>query len=146
MNWFYDLKIGKKLILGFAIVIVMACFLGIFSIAQLVKVNNASTDIATNWLPSITAGGQMQTSLARFRISESTHIMSAEESEMTATEKSLATRLEIFRKQQAVYAALVSETEEKRIYPELEKTIEDYLSTNKKMLALSREGKKMRLG
>ena len=142
MNWFYDLKIGKKLILAFAIVIVMTCFLGIFSISQLVKVNNASTDIATNWLPSISAGGQMQVSLARFRISESTHIMSAEEEEMAATEKSMATRLEIFKKQQATYAALISESNEKIIYAELLKTLDDYLSTNKKMLALSREGKK----
>ncbi|CAN7253616.1 MULTISPECIES: methyl-accepting chemotaxis protein [Duganella] len=142
MQWFYDLKIGRKLILAFALVIALTCFLGLFSLGQLAKVNQASTDIATNWLPAVRYLGQMQASMSRYRISEATHILLAEDSEMTATDKSMATRLETLRKQQAAYAALVSEPEEKRIYGELQKSLDDYLATSGKLTALSREGKK----
>jgi methyl-accepting chemotaxis protein len=142
MQWFYDLKIGKKLILAFAVVTALTCVLGLFSISQLVKVNQASTDIATNWMPAVRYLGQMQASLSRYRISEATHILLTEETDMAATDKSMATRLETFRKQQAGYVPLISEAEEKRIYPELQKTLDDYIATSAKLTALSREGKK----
>ena len=133
MQWFYDLKIGKKLILTFAVVIALTCVLGLFSISQLVKVNQASTDIATNWLPAVRYLGQMQTSMSRYRISESTHILLSEDADMAATEKSMATRLETLGKQQALYAPLVSEAEERRIYAEFQKTVEAYLAESKKL-------------
>jgi methyl-accepting chemotaxis protein len=142
MQWFYDLKIGKKLILAFAVVIALTCVLGLFSISQLVKVNQASTDIATNWLPAVRYLGQMQTSMSRYRISESTHILLSEDADMAATEKSMATRLETLGKQQALYAPLVSEAEERRIYAEFQKTVEAYLAESKKLTALSRAGQK----
>ncbi|MCU6500628.1 methyl-accepting chemotaxis protein [Rugamonas sp. A1-17] len=142
MQWFYDLRIGKKLIVSFGVVIALTCALGLFTLSQLARVNQASTDIATNWMPAVRYLGQMQTSLSRFRISEATHILLAEDAEMTATDKSMVTRLEILRKQQASYAALVSEPEEKRIYGELQKSLDDYLATSGKLTALSREGKK----
>jgi len=57
--------------------------------------------------------GQMQTSMSRYRISESTHILLSEEADMAATEKSMATRLETLGKQQASYAPLVSEPDDR---------------------------------
>ena len=142
MKWFYDLNIARKLTMAFAVVIAMTCFLGVFSIGQLVKVNQASTDIATNWMPAVRYLGQMQASLSRYRISEATHILLAEEAEMAATDKSLATRVETLRKQQANYAALVSEPEERRIYAELQTALDAYMAQSGKLAALSREGKK----
>ena len=44
MQWFYDLKIGKKLILSFAILTIFTCALGLFSIAQIA--DNAVVSIA----------------------------------------------------------------------------------------------------
>jgi methyl-accepting chemotaxis protein len=142
MQWFYDLKIGKKLLLAFAVVIALTCVLGLFSISQLVKVNQASSDIATNWMPAVRYLGQMQTSMSRYRISEATHILLAEDADMAATEKSMATRLETLGKQQASYAPLVSEADERRIYAEFQKTMEAYLAESKKLTALSRAGQK----
>jgi methyl-accepting chemotaxis protein len=69
MRWFHHLKIANKLLLAFALVIAMTCVMGVFSIVQLVKVGNSSTDIAKNWMPGTRHLGEVQTSLARFRIS-----------------------------------------------------------------------------
>ena len=142
MQWFYNLKIGKKLILAFSVLLALSCGLGAFSISQLVKVSQASSDIADNWLPAVRHIGQMQASMARYRISEGNHILSAEESEMLGVDKSMTTRLDLLAKQQAAYALLVSEPEEKRIYAELQVALKDYLAQSRQLADLSHAGKK----
>jgi methyl-accepting chemotaxis protein len=142
MSWFYNLKIAKKLILSFFSVIVLTALLGIFAIVELIKVNHASTEITTNWLPSIKLGYQLQASMARFRISELQHILSTDDKDFDDAEKAMVTRLEIIRKDQAKYEALISEPEEKVLYPQFQQTMAKYLDENKKVMALSRANKK----
>ncbi|MBB3213552.1 methyl-accepting chemotaxis protein [Herbaspirillum sp. Sphag1AN] len=142
MRWFLNLKIAKKLILSFLTVIVLTASLGIFSIVELVKVNKASTEITTNWLPSIKLGYQLQTSMGRFRISELQHILSTDSKDFDDAEKAMNTRLQILRADQAKYEALISEPEEKKIYPQFQQTFAKYLEVNKQIQALSRDGKK----
>jgi len=141
MQWFSDLKIGRKLIVAFAAVIVLATLLGLFAIRQLNVVNQASTDIADNWLPSIRTLGQIEVSLARYRISETTHIVMHDAAEFDNVEKSMTTRLQTLRKQQTAYEALISEPEERRVYAEFRKTLDDYLAASRKLISLSREEK-----
>jgi len=142
MSWFYNLKIGKKLLCAFSLVIAFTCVMGLFSIVELVKVSKSSTDIATNWLPAVRYVGQVQTSLARYRISEASHILVDEGDEMTTIEKSMASRLETMRKQQEALAALVTDAEESRIYAELKQEVDAYLAQSTKLVALSRAGNK----
>lgn len=49
MNWFCNLKISTKLILSFLVVLSLTTFLGVFSIIQLARVNQTSTDMVVNW-------------------------------------------------------------------------------------------------
>jgi methyl-accepting chemotaxis protein len=142
MRWFYDLKIAKKLILSFLAVIILTAGLGIFSIVKLIRVNQASTEITTNWLPSIKLGYQLQASMARFRISELQHIMSTDPKDYDDAEKAMKTRLEIIRKDQEKYEALISEADEKALYAQFQQTMAKYLEENKKVMALSRDNKK----
>ncbi|MBY0557137.1 MAG: MCP four helix bundle domain-containing protein, partial [Burkholderiaceae bacterium] len=139
MQWYANLKIGRKLIVAFAAVMLLATLLGLFAIRELGVVNNASTDIANNWLPSIRTVGQIEASLARYRISEATHIVLTDHAEMATVEKSMATRIDTLRKQMTAYEALISEPEEKRVYAEFQKTLDDYLGVSRKMIALSLE-------
>jgi methyl-accepting chemotaxis protein len=55
MNWFRNLSIGGKLIAAFSILIVLNVFLGLFSLSSLIKLNHASSFIATDSLPSVEA-------------------------------------------------------------------------------------------
>ena len=142
MKWFYDLKIAKKLILAFALVSILTCILGGFSIVQLVKVSQASTDIASNWLPAVRYLGKIQVSLSRYRISEATHISFTENAEMASTDKALATRREILKTQQTAFARLLSEPEQKRIYGEFQKLLDDYMVTSSRLAVLSHGGDK----
>jgi methyl-accepting chemotaxis protein len=116
--------------------------MGIFSIIQLVKVGNSSAEIAKNWMPATRHIGEVQTSLARFRISEATHVLQEGEAEMNAADKALSTRREIMRKQQDALAALVTDPEEKRIYAAFLQDLDAYMVESGKLAALSHAGKK----
>ncbi|QOL49473.1 methyl-accepting chemotaxis protein [Massilia litorea] len=142
MRWFQHLKIASKLLVAFTLVIGMTCLLGVFSIVQLVKVGNSSSDIAKNWMPAIRHIGEVQTSLARFRISEATHILQDDEADMKTVDKSLATRRDTMGRQQEALAALVSDPEEKRIYAELQENLAAYMAESARLTALSHAGSK----
>src|SRR6478609_96952 len=48
MNAFYNLRIASKLLISFVVVLALTVFVGVFSVVQLAKVNQMSTDITTN--------------------------------------------------------------------------------------------------
>lgn len=142
MRWFLNLKIAKKLILSFLSVIILTASLGIFSIVELVKVNTVSTEITTNWLPSMKLGYQLQTSMGRLRISELQHILSTDEKDFNEAEKAMTTRLQILRTDQAKYEKLIARSEEKEIYSQFQQTFTKYLEVNQQIQVLSHNNKK----
>ncbi|MBP0598162.1 MCP four helix bundle domain-containing protein [Herbaspirillum sp. LeCh32-8] len=141
MNWFYNLKIARKLILSFAAVIILTVILGVFAIRQLKEVNQASTDIAQNWLPTIKAAQAIQASLPRMRISELQMVTANQEADRADAEKAIKSRLEILAKQRANYEALISEPEEKTIYAQFSKNFAAYVDIDKQLKALALENK-----
>jgi len=60
MNWFMNLKIGKKLGLGFGLIELLMIAMGGFAIGELGKVNGSTMEIANNWLPSIRALAELK--------------------------------------------------------------------------------------
>ncbi|TWC69516.1 methyl-accepting chemotaxis protein [Herbaspirillum sp. SJZ099] len=141
MNWFYNLKIARKLILSFTAVILLTVILGGFAIRQLSAVNQASTEIAHNWLPAIKAAQAIQASMPRMRISELQIVTANQPSDREDAEKAINTRLGIIAKQRAAYEATISEAEEKALYGQFSKTFATYLDVSKQVKALAIEGK-----
>ncbi|OWY28418.1 methyl-accepting chemotaxis protein [Herbaspirillum robiniae] len=141
MKWFYNLKIARKLILSFAAVIVLTVILGVFAIKQLKEVNQASTDIATNWLPTIKAAQTIQASLPRMRISELQMVTANQDADRADADKAIKSRLEILAKQRASYESQISEPEEKAIYEQFSKTFAAYVEVDKQLKALAMDGK-----
>lgn len=70
MQAFYDLRIATKLMIGFIAVLLLTCFLGIFSITQLTAVNHAADEIGNDWMPSSINGMGMKESVSRMRSQE----------------------------------------------------------------------------
>jgi len=71
MGWFKNLKIARKLQLAFLAVLVLMAILGIFSISQLAKVKNASSEISTDWMPAQKKLGDLKLYFVRLRGTES---------------------------------------------------------------------------
>jgi methyl-accepting chemotaxis protein len=75
MNILTRLKIGPRLGLGFASVLALTVVVGAFSVNRLGKVNEATVDLATNWLPATRALGEYQGALAGLRRNEGLFVM-----------------------------------------------------------------------
>ena len=141
MKWFYDLRVATKLVISFLAVLALATFLGVFSIVQLALVNQTSTDMELNWMPSVRATSDMNTNTSDYRIAELQHILSTDDAQMKDWEKTMAEVLANFEKNDAEYVKLISDPEEQKIYDDFKKNWAEYLVEHEKVLNLSRGNK-----
>ncbi|TFI27492.1 MCP four helix bundle domain-containing protein, partial [Herbaspirillum sp. 3C11] len=141
MKWFYDLQISKKLLISFILVLALTSALGAFAIVQLGKVNQASTDIATNWLPSVRTSLELKVLLVRIRSVQLQHVLSSTEADFVANEKLLDDMVPAMKKKLADYEKLIDTDIEKAVYPQLVKNFDAFLALQKKILDLSRQNK-----
>jgi methyl-accepting chemotaxis protein len=142
MNWFYNLRIAKKLVLTFSVVIAMALAMGVFAIVQLQQVNQASSDISTNWLPSIRVLSQIQLSLTRLRNIEAQHILMPDARGAADIAKMSDGLIETLAAQEKRYVSLISEPTEKILYKEVDAVLTRFLADHRKILDLSAAGDK----
>ncbi|MFC0350199.1 methyl-accepting chemotaxis protein [Undibacterium danionis] len=141
MQAFYDLKIAAKLIFGFIAVLLLTCFLGIFSIFELTNLNRATNEIGTDLMPSSIAGMGMKESVSRMR-SQEAQLASAENPEEA---KKYAERTneaaDTFRKNHAAFLKNADTAEDKKALDELLLAFNEYAQISNKMGNLAKEGK-----
>jgi methyl-accepting chemotaxis protein len=141
MQWFNNLKIAKKLMLGFSVVLVLLAFMGIFSITKLEGVNDSANEIKVNWLPSVVELGSISNFFSAYRRAEYQHIISTSDSNMTRVERMLKARLDSLQKHLEGYNVLISSEKERGIINRFLEKYNEYQSISKEMLALSRQNK-----
>ncbi|MFC5607006.1 methyl-accepting chemotaxis protein [Variovorax soli] len=135
MKAFYNLKIATKLMVAFAAVIVLTIFVGVFSIVQLSKVNDLSTDMATNWMPSTRSLLEMKSSMARFRQQEVQYTTAINPDDLAYYEKGMAEGWARWTRNRAEYEPLISSPEEKALYLDYAKSMDQYEQEHKKIAA-----------
>lgn len=68
MKWFYNLKIGKKLMIGFAGMAIIASAIGIYGISNMNKINNNSTALYKNVAVPMSDMAQIESLFQRERV------------------------------------------------------------------------------
>ncbi len=142
MKAFSNLRIAAKLLLSFIAVLVLTVLVGGISIMQLSKVNEMSTDITENWMAATRNLLELKGGLARYRSLEMQHLLSDTLTEMSEYEKMMDTTWKDVQSRLATYEKLISEPEERQIFPVYVKTIAQYAEEHQKVVALSRRQKK----
>jgi methyl-accepting chemotaxis protein len=141
MNALSNLRIGARLGAAFSAVLALVLAFGLFTMSQLAGINQVSTEIETNWLPSVTLTSSINTQTSDFRILELQHVLSQDAASMDRLEKqmsALGTEIETNRN---AYAKLISSPEEKATYEQFSTEWGRYLAEHQKLLALSRENR-----
>ncbi|RAM63800.1 chemotaxis protein [Herbaspirillum rubrisubalbicans] len=141
MKWFMDRKIATKLLLSFITVLGLMSALGLFSLYQMDKVNDAATEIAHKWEPSIRISLMLERTLVRVRSTEFQHILGNEQT-MATLEKALAERYAEFTTLQQDYRKLDLTKEESAAFDQLSNTLAAYLVEHRKIIGLSHENHK----
>ncbi|MGZ8913857.1 MAG: MCP four helix bundle domain-containing protein, partial [Methylobacter sp.] len=134
-----NLTVAMKLGLGFGAVLVLMGIMGMFALNKMNLVNQQSTDIASNWMPSIRFVEEINTSTSDFRIAELQHVVSEKPEEMEAAEKAMTNILASLKEDRAAYEKLISSEQERAIYNEFARQYDAYLAIHDKMIPLSRQ-------
>ena len=137
MNAFYNLKLANKLLLSFILVLGLTVGLGVFSVIQLSKVNQKSTDLAENWMPSARMLLELKTDLARYRTNELQHIMSETPEDRGNYENAMSSLWEQLQKNLVAYQKLPAEREEMELGQQLKAAMAAYKPLHEKVIAAS---------
>ncbi|MDO8828355.1 methyl-accepting chemotaxis protein [Methylophaga sp.] len=139
MSMLNNMKVGMKLGLGFFTLILLMGLLGFVSLFEMDKVNDQSTIISTNWLPSIDAIHTMNTATSDYRIEELRHILSTSPSQMVEREKNMEQLRAVIKANQDLYEPLMVSDEEKRLFTNFQNTFNAYIGISEKVFVLSRD-------
>ncbi len=137
MQFFSNLKIGTKLMGGFALVLALAVVQSLVGSAKLSEVNNLSADMAGNWLPSVAYTNEINTDTSNLRVLQLEHVLAASEAEMARYEQGMAKLLDGIEKKRAAYVPLISSPEERALYERFSAQWKAYLDHQPELLRLS---------
>jgi len=138
MKWFYDLKIATKLIVSFGVVLLLTLAMGVSGIYSMSKVNQASTDIAENWMPSVRAVMELRTDVGEVRRWELAHMLNEEEKAKADYEKRMDTSLALMKTHREAYDKLISSPEERALAADFDKAWSGFMAEHAKMMTFSR--------
>ena len=139
MNFLSRVKIGPRLGLGFATVLALTIVVGLFSVNRLGRVNDATTDLAKNWLPSMRALSDYRAALATIKRAESLYILDDKAEAYNAELKRVQDGKAAADKAWKAYAAMITPGEEEQIAKEVQAGQERYYAGMDKVLALSHD-------
>ncbi|WCM91169.1 methyl-accepting chemotaxis protein [Acidovorax sp. NCPPB 2350] len=129
------LRIGLKLALAFAITTALTLAMGFAAWSQMRAIQAGSEDLATNWLPSVQAIGNIRVAANRVRRSESELFLPEAGEAVPKRRAELAHRMELLLQSEAAYAPLITPGEEQRLFDQYRSARESYARVQARMLA-----------
>lgn len=136
-----NLKISIKLTSLSAILLAALVFLGVFSLTFMSKINNGSTVITQNWLPSVITADQLNTLTSDFRISEYAHIVSEDAGTMQQYEAEMDNITAQIDEAFNAYAGLVTNDTDRKMLNDAKAAWAEYMNNHNVMIGLSRDNK-----
>ena len=136
-----NMKIMGKLALGFGIVLVFLLSLGIISLQKMSAINDQSTIITENWMPSIKVVQEINTNTSDYRIAEYQHVLAHKTEDMKKAENDMDTVLSTIKKNRIEYEKLITSPEEKATYENFSRKFDKYMDIHKQLIAVSSQNK-----
>ncbi|AZF31736.1 Methyl-accepting chemotaxis sensor/transducer protein [Pseudomonas sp. R4-35-07] len=135
------LNIAPRAFLGFAFIAVLVVILGVFAVNRMTLMRQASLDMSTNQLPSVTYLGHMTENVLRMRILSFRVLVNREPAALQEAEARIGVLVDKVRVAQTHYAALPADAEEAVLYKAFATTLDNYVKAQADMIALSRQDK-----
>ncbi|MBK5417801.1 methyl-accepting chemotaxis protein [Pseudomonas sp. TH31] len=136
-----NLNIAPRAFLGFAFIALLVIVLGVFAVSRMSIIRQASVDMESNQLPSITFLGVMTENVLRLRILSFRVLVNREAAGLQEAETRITVLVDKVKQAQASYAALPAGGEEKALYQAFATTLDNYLQSQREMMDLSRQNK-----
>jgi len=136
-----NMNIAPRAFLGFSIIGLLMLVLGIFALAQMSRINDATETMATNSMPSIKALDKLTEASIRLRVLSYRLMLNREADTQQKTIELLAMRNRQIEEARAIYVKLIAAPEEQATYDQYLKLLDDYRSLEDRMKSLSNANK-----
>jgi len=141
MQWLRDLSISRKLAIAFGSLLILLCMGGTFSVLELSKVNRASEDVATNWLPSVRYLQQLKYDCSSVRRREFQYVLVTDEKDLVSLNQKMRAAVEAVDSDKKNYETTIDSEEERRLYTEAMQKWQEYLAVEQQVVTLGQEHK-----
>jgi methyl-accepting chemotaxis protein len=138
MEFFSNLKISRKLVVAFGVMLVLNIFASVFAIIKMQTINSTSTEIAVNWLPSIKVINEINDSVNKMRLFQLAHVLSNDADDMAAYESKIQQQIATEQREAKTYESLISSPEERAMWQKASALITKYDKAWEEILGLSR--------
>ncbi|WP_372399068.1 methyl-accepting chemotaxis protein [Azospirillum sp. HJ39] len=140
MNAVKNMSIKMKILCLVGTILVLIMGLGGFSLKQVSLLNDRAQDIRENWLPSVSALGEIRSLVMDYRAREASHILSTAQADKQNDDRRLSDTLKKLTEAQSNYEKLITPGREAALYGEFSNHLKEYLKlSNERLLDLSRK-------
>lgn len=136
-----NLKIRTKLFILVVFMMAGIIIIGISSLLFMSTINDNTTEIASNWLPSTILAEEMNTAVSDVRTQEFKHVVSQDPKEMDKVNTKLDQLSENFIRMQKQYNELAVNETDRQLLSDIQKAWDNYLAEGESMIKLSAENK-----
>ena len=130
--------IKMKLAGAFATVLLILALMGVVGIMKMSSINEQSTVISENWMPSIDSIHSINTATSDLRVQQYVHVATIDPAAMANVDKEISATLEMIKKDRARYEKLISSDKERELYGQFSEKYEKYIRDSDRLLVLSR--------
>lgn len=135
------INIAPRAFLGFAFIAVLVIGLGFFALNRMSLIRQATVEMETNTLPSITLLGAVKESAMRLRVFSLRLLVNREPDMIQESAQIIAETIAQLQSDKSAYSSLPAGTEEKDTYNKFDATLIQYVSFLNQAVQLSRESK-----
>jgi len=121
-----DVSVTKKLIGTFVLLFVTTVGLGVFAVSSLSQVNEKSTEVRDNWLPSLGDLSQFQYFMTRLRVAQANYVMATTDAQREEMQNSMAKYRTKANEYWTKYTTSVGAGEERSLVDQIIATKETY--------------------
>lgn len=134
------LNIGIRTTLSFSIILILMIITSLFALQQISNVRASAEEIEKNWMESIYQLGNVTEHMLTLRI-HTVEVMGAGSAEKVKSILSESPQLVAdLQKSQKKYQALISSSEERNVYQNLESELQEYLQARSQMIERKASG------
>ncbi|AQT92650.1 methyl-accepting chemotaxis protein [Pseudomonas azotoformans] len=134
------INIAPRAFLGFAFIALLVILLGFFALSRMSLIRQATVDMETNTLPSVTLLGNVKESALRLRIFSLRLLVNRESEMIQESAQIIGETVVQLQSAKTGYSSLPAESEEKSTYQKFDATLGQYLNFLNQAVQLSREG------
>jgi len=142
MQWFYDLKISKKLFLSFGAVLALTLVLGVVTIASMGRLNAASNLLSSQSLPSMRYILALKSALNTTRRYEMEQLLATDPARVDKYDEMIARMVAKVDKLQGQFQGTITNGEDRQLLAQLVAVRADYAVERARMVELRKQGRR----